>query len=89
MLLHNHSISSLEKYANFLIKNQKFDQAYEIYKKINQRSEEFSHRFVLCLFMVQRRRSKEVLKILSEIVESEQIPPHLKYLSTNCLSFMY
>lgn len=58
VLLHNQSIQSLEKYANFLIKNQKFDPAYEIYKKINQKSTEFNHRFILCLFMVQRRRIK-------------------------------
>ena len=89
MLLHNQSIESLENYANFLLKNKQFDVAYEIYKKICQKSNSFNLRFNLCLFMVQRKRTKEVLKILTELMELEENPASLKYLCTNCLSFMY
>lgn len=70
VLLNKQSPSSLEKYAQFLIKNKKFDMAYEIYKKINKNSEDFNHRFILCLFMVQRKRLKEVLQTLTSIIES-------------------
>ncbi len=56
--MNNQSIPSLEKYANFLTKAKKFDTAYEIYKKIGNKSNDPHMRLILCLFMIQRGRSK-------------------------------
>lgn len=39
--------------------------------------------------MVQRKRTKKVLQILTELIEKEENPASLKYLCTNCLSYMY
>lgn len=44
--------------------------AYEIYKKINKNSDDFNFRFILCLFMVQKKRVKEVLQTLTSIIDS-------------------
>ena len=58
VLMNNQSIPSLEKYANFLTKAKKFDTAYEIYKKIGNKSNDPHMRLILCMFMIQRGRSK-------------------------------
>lgn len=65
VLLNRKSIEALYKHQLFLAKIGKLDQAYELCKIINLKENQFMFRFALALFMVQRRRTKEVLKMLA------------------------
>ena len=65
VLLNGKSIDALYKHQVFLAKIGKLDQAYQVCKIINLKENQFSFRFALALFMVQRRRTNEVLKMLT------------------------
>lgn len=44
-------------YANFCLKNKKFDEAFILYEEIASQSGEFAHKINLAALMIQRRRT--------------------------------
>lgn len=58
VLIHNQSVTSLEHYARFCLRNGKFDQAFALYSKINESSHEFKHKLIFGIFQVHRGRER-------------------------------
>lgn len=88
LILSEGSLLAKEGYAQFCLRNKKFDEAYVLFAEISKNSGKLKYRLIEALLLANRRRVVEATKLLTEMIESKESSLPDKIVFNLLLSFM-